>query len=121
MSSLRPFAPYAAAAFIAALFAVFQLPEQLGAHPWWALKVIWIGLPIGLVLAFLALRLGLARNLRILLFLLAVCAAAYAATHGKTLFVNSYAEDALAGRFWYFGWIASMAALSGLIASFAQK
>ena len=40
-----------------------------------------------------------------------------AAYFGKMVFVNSYAENTLAGRFWFFGWIASMAALAGLLAT----
>ena len=41
-------------------------------------------------------------------------------TIGKTNFAASYAEDALAGRFWYFGWIPLMASGFGVIASLAS-
>ncbi|WP_424970950.1 hypothetical protein [Dinoroseobacter sp. S76] len=81
------------------------LPRTLGAHPFWATQVLWIGAPIGLLLALLATlrghgRLGLLGGI-------ALSAAAYGtATYGRIAFAASYAEDALAGQLWYFGWIA---------------
>lgn len=121
MSKLHAFLPYIVSVIVAAVLALLQVPEMLGAHPWWAIKVIWIGLPIGVVLAFLLAKIGLSKTLRIAVFVVAVIGAFYAATQGKTVFVNSYAENGLAGRFWYFGWIGTMVAVSGFIASIAQK
>jgi len=80
-----------------------------------------VGLRVGLVVAFLTGFLGLSKTLRIGLFAVATLGAFYAATQGKTVFVNSYAENGLAGRFWYFGWIGTMAAVTGLIAVLTQK
>ncbi|MDQ7071331.1 MAG: hypothetical protein Q9M48_11460 [Rhodobacterales bacterium] len=121
MDCIRPFAPYLLALVFALIMALFQVPELLGAHPFWALKVIWLGLPVGLVAAFLTGFLGLSKTLRIALFTVATLSAFYVATQGKTVFVNSYAENGLAGRFWYFGWIGTMAAVSGLIAVLIRK
>jgi hypothetical protein len=41
-----------------------------------------------------------------------VSAGAWAAHAGKTALANSFAEDALAGRLWYWGWIGGLAGLS---------
>jgi len=118
---MRQIFPYALAVVISAVLGVLAVPETFGAHPWWATKSIWIGLPTGLVLALGFTLLKLPKMLRTILFLLALCVAVYAAIHGKSVFVNSYAENALAGKFWYFGWISTMAATSGLIVSLTQK
>ena len=34
----------------AGIATALDLPKLLGAHPWWSTKVIWIGVPVGLVL-----------------------------------------------------------------------
>ena len=84
------------------------LTQDFGAHPFWAFKVTWIGAPVGAVL-FLILR---ARSQSVLIGAgLAVLAlVAYGAAHwGKTEFAASFAENALAGKFWYFGWIGASA------------
>lgn len=87
----------------ACLAVVFNVPQSLGAHPWWSDTVVWIGLPLGVGIAafvhWLALRHGA--------MIMTVCmAASYGlAAFGKARFVASYADDVLAGRIWYFGWI----------------
>ncbi|WP_299350938.1 hypothetical protein [uncultured Shimia sp.] len=86
--------------------------RPLGAHPWWSQKSLLIGTPIGLILAALAIRTS--RPLSGLFgFVLATAVALTFAKYGQTQFAASYAEDALAGRMWYFGWIATGASLAG--------
>jgi hypothetical protein len=48
---------------------------------------------------------------------LVTSAGAWAAHAGKVAFANSYAEDAIAGRFWYWGWIGGLAGLTLLVTS----
>lgn len=82
----------------------FGVTQDLGAHPFWALKVTWIGAPIGVVL-FLALwRVSTSILLGVVLLVLGV-ACMFAAHWGKTEFAASFAENAFAGKVWYFGWI----------------
>ena len=104
------------AAIVMALIWATDLTATLGAHPWWSGKVVWIGAPIGFALAW-ALTLRFGARLRLALFLLALGLAGSAAYFGKVVFVNSFAENTLAGQFWFFGWIACMAALAGLLAN----
>ncbi|MEX0365027.1 MAG: hypothetical protein AB3N22_03090 [Ruegeria sp.] len=95
----------------------FGLTQSLGAHPWWADKVIWIGLPIGVLLATTTWALAVPRVLRLVGFGLLTAVAFGIAHFGKTRFAASFAEDALAGHAWYFGWIATCALAVALIAS----
>ena len=74
---------------------------KLGAHPWWAVQVALIGAPIGALVAMAPFTQG--KRLLLGLVVLALCAGA--AYYGKTQFAASFAEDAFAGRMWYFGWI----------------
>ena len=91
----------------------------LGAHPWWALKLGWLGAGIGVVI-WLGLRLaGLGRRATVGLAALVLAAAAVVTAVGKARFAASFAEDALAGRMWFFGWIGIMAAAFVLIAALA--
>ncbi|MDP3960505.1 MAG: hypothetical protein Q8Q26_10700 [Pseudorhodobacter sp.] len=91
----------------------------LGAHPWWAMKVGYLGTGIG-VLVWLGLRAaGLRGRVRLALAAVALLAAAVATGVGKARFAASFAEDALAGRFWFIGWIAVMAAAVAVIATLA--
>lgn len=105
------------AAVLAALAAVAVAAgsaiEALGAHPFWAGSVPLIGLALALPLYAAALRWplpGLAS---------AVCAVicgALAARFGKAAFAASFAENALAGRAWYLGWIVLCAGAIALTA-----
>ena len=85
--------------------AYLGLAQWLGAHPWWATQVAWIGAPIGLVIAALMVTrrswrpLGASAILTLIAF--------GAASLGKARFAASYAEDMLAGQIWYWGWIAT--------------
>ena len=109
--------PYIFAALVVILAANSGLTESLGAHPFWAISVAWIGVPIGLVLALAAKTLQVAWLIRVLIFLICVSAAYTLAAVGKERFAASYAEDRFAGQIWYFGWIASTCAATALIAA----
>lgn len=98
---------HAVIALVAGLIAasaayLLALPLQLGAHPFWADQVLLYGAAIGALLALLSLRLPYA--LRVIGFVV-LTGAAFAVAHiGKTRFAASFAEDALAGQMWFFGW-----------------
>ena len=93
------------------------LTARLGAHPFWAQSVAWVGVPLGLLLFLLTTRWN--RGRVTLVFAVLAGASLFAAHQGKTTFAASFAENALAGRIWYFGWIAAAgftaAALATLI------
>lgn len=81
------------------------IPAMLGAHPFWAMNVVWLGMPIGALLGIVAGR-GLRPAYHTAFALAGIVVAGYVAYSGKTAFANSYAEDVFAGKMWYFGWIA---------------
>lgn len=87
----------------------FGVTEALGAHPWWAFKVAYIGVVAGAVL-YLALKLWKAEfAVKTLVFSVLLLADVITVWVGKTRFVGSYAEDAFAGKMWFFGWIGVVA------------
>lgn len=93
----------------AGIATALDLPKLLGAHPWWSTKVIWIGVPVGLILHGLSAAVNTSLLVRLIGFP-ALTAFGYAiATIGQIRFAASYAEDAFAGQMWYFGWIATCA------------
>lgn len=108
-------APYLIAAFIVMLAAYWGASRQLGAHPFWSLKIAWIGVPFGLMLALLLRRRTWIKRIVGFGFLLAV--AGFAAHMGRLRFAASFAEDQLAGQFWFFGWIGVAVFLTALVAS----
>jgi hypothetical protein len=95
---------------------LLNLAARLGAHPWWADQVILIGGSVGLVLAVVVSRwaglklAGLAAVLSLLAFRVA--------TTGKERFAVSFAEDAVAGKLWHFGWIATCGLAAFAITTF---
>lgn len=97
-------APYLIAALLVITAANYGLSRSWGAHPFWAVSIAWTGVPIGLALAFFARSLSWGRRIAIFMTLLA--GAGFAAHWGRLRFAASFAEDRLAGQFWYFGWIA---------------
>lgn len=113
----HPLWPALSSLTLAGFAHLISLPQELGAHPWWADKVIWIGLPIGLALVGLAWVLSIPRNLQLVGFTLFALAAFLAAQGGKTQFAASYAEDLLAGQIWYFGWVVTCALTTAASAS----
>ena len=78
----------------------------LGAHPWWAVQTGLIGTALGLALYGALRALGVGAGRLGLAAALALLASAGAAHFGGKIFAASFAENALAGRFWYFGWFA---------------
>ncbi|NNE80122.1 MAG: hypothetical protein HKN18_07595 [Silicimonas sp.] len=105
--------PYLVAAMIVITAANFGLSQSLGAHPFWSVNVAWLGVPLGLLIAFLfRTRRWL---LRIGVFAVLLAAAGLTAHWGRLGFAASFAEDKLAGQFWYFGWIAVAAFATALI------
>lgn len=103
---MRPLLPALFAALIMVALIALDIARPLGAHPWWSQKTLLIGAPLGLILATL---LGLKLRPLPLTITFAVATALTFATakYGQTQFAASYAEDALAGKLWYFGWIAT--------------
>jgi hypothetical protein len=107
---------------IAALIAaITDLPVKFGAHPWWAQTVILIGAPIGMLLGSLLWAVRVRRAVRIAVGALGFAAAFAVAKYGQIGFANSYAEDQLAGKLWYFGWIAVPLGAALLLASAARS
>ena len=97
------------------------LTDALGAHPFWAVKSGAFGSAVGLLI-YAGLRwAGLRPRSIALLGGLALLLAGFAAMHGKSLFVASFAENALAGQFWYFGWFTLMAALCITLCALAAR
>lgn len=79
------------------------------AHPFWALQGALIGGAIGVVAGLL---LGQRRGWALWAGLVLLAATGGITLYGKAGFAASYAEDALAGKIWYFGYFATMAALA---------
>lgn len=95
--------------------------KMLGAHIWWDVKTVLIGAPIGVILAYFVGFSPAGRNIRIIAFIILTLAAFGFAKYGQTTFANSYAEDQLAGKFWYFGWIAIAAFVAAAIFTAARR
>lgn len=110
-------APYVLAGGIVVIAAHYGIPKSLGAHPFWAIEIAWIGVPIGLVLAFALRALRWRWSTRVLTFLVLLTIAGTAAHQGRLAFAASFAENELAGQLWYTGWIASAASAAALLAS----
>jgi hypothetical protein len=111
---MRHLLPALIAALVMAALIALDIARPLGAHPWWSQKTLLIGTPIGLILATLA---GLKLRPSPLTITCAITTALAFATakYGQTQFAASYAEDALAGKLWYFGWIATGATLTATL------
>lgn len=92
-------------------------PLALGAHPFWAAKTGYIGALVG-AFGFAALgQLGMPlRNVATIAVMTLIVATA-CVFFGKQTFVASFAEDAIAGRFWYIGWYVAMGAATALVAA----
>ncbi len=110
----------AASVFVTIALYIFSVPKSLGAHPWWAENVIFYGAPIGmligLVVAFIRPRSALVSIAFFILTLLAF----WVAKSGGTAFAASFAEDQAAGQRWFYGWIATIAALLAAV-SYTSK
>ena len=82
------------------------LTRALGAHPFWALKVVWVGLAAGVVIYGLSCLWSGGWWAKLVLAGIGLGASYGVASLGKARFAASFAEDFLAGRMWYFGWMA---------------
>lgn len=113
-------------AIIAAYIAhISGLWVDIGAHPGWSQSVTIIGALIGLAL-FIAMQFTLLKmpsKTKVLhIALTALILLAYVATTlGKREFVNSFAENDLAGLFWFYGFIAFVGTLVNGIALIIGK
>ena len=93
----------------------------LGAHPWWADQVAFVGLSVGLPASWLIAKLLPSRAQRLGVVTIALILSGLITYFGKARFVASFAEDALAGRAWYFGWMAICACLVVLALQFIPR
>ena len=99
------------AAIPVGLFIYIDGAALFGAHPWWSQSSVLIGAVIGLGLALVTRGRGFA------IFAFALLLASLATWFGKTQFAASFAEDVMAGRLWYFGWIAVGASATATLVS----
>jgi hypothetical protein len=83
------------------------ISQWLAAHPWWAVKIAWVGTPTGLILAGLTIWLIGARSITAAGFIILTLAAYWATSAGNADFVSFFAEDTRVSHVWYFGWIAT--------------
>lgn len=97
--------------------AALGLTKALGAHPFWSLRIALIGAPVGLALWAIARTLNLPTSRQIIVLTVFLVVTLAAAILGKRQFAASFAEDKLAGLFWYFGWIGTAAVTTALIAA----
>jgi len=86
--------------------AYLGLTTALGAHPFWAVKIAYIGVGFGVVIYSLFWVWQGSWLAKMISFILLLAVSGGITTFGKTRFAASFAEDAMAGRLWYFGWIA---------------
>ncbi|MDO8359661.1 MAG: hypothetical protein Q7T08_06435 [Devosia sp.] len=96
------------------LLAYSGLTIRLGAHPRCAMSTALIGAAVGLLVALGLGAVPLRRVISMLVAAVATVLAGVAAYFGKDIFVASYAEDGLAGHFWYYGWIGGLAGVTVL-------
>lgn len=89
--------------------------STLGAHPFWAMQVAFIGAGIAVVLGGLAVVLNIRPTWLKLGTVIVAIAGFVSASWGKMEFAASYAENAFAGQAWYFGWIIGLAAIAMFI------
>lgn len=97
-----------------------DLPKALGAHPWWSGDVLLYGGVPGVILALVVLWLSNRTLWPAAAFTVLTGLAWGAATIGQMRFAASYAEDALAGRAWFFGWIATALFAAGVLTALGR-
>ena len=113
---------------VAGIFLAFEklgIANTLGAHPFWAPKVTYIGIALGIAITILTLivsnRIG--RNSMWVpagFFVITIVVAAVTLLYGKAEFAASYAENAFAGRVWYIGFMALIAGAFVTVAALWQ-
>lgn len=100
------------------VLALLGMSRALGAHPWWDVQTALIGAPIGVAVGLVAMVLP--RWSRVGAAVTVLACAALAAGWGKAEFAASFAENALAGRLWYFGWMGVAAGVSAVLVTLAS-
>lgn len=96
--------------------------SYFGAHPVaWPFQVAIIGAPLGAIIAVVAGFVLPSKSVRVILFFALLLFAWGLAHDGKLDFVASNAEDRLAGKFWYYGWIATCAMATSVLATVASR
>jgi carbon starvation protein CstA len=117
--------PFRVTSILAVLLSVaayiMAVPEMFGAHPWWAHKVVLFGAPVGIVIGVVLWTLRVPQLIRLVCGVGFLVGSFYVAKYGQTGFANSYAEDQLAGKLWYLGWIATSAALPAFIIGLSKS
>ena len=114
----NPFVAAVIAIVVVIAMAWLGLTIILGAHPIaWPIQIALIGAPIGAIIAFIAGMIVPSKTLRVIVFAVLLIAAFGSARYGQVEFAASFAEDQLAGQFWYFGWIATCAMATSLLAA----
>lgn len=113
--SLSTLAGSAIATVTLLAFVFFGGPEALGAHPLWGMKIAYLGIAGGVLMSVLATFCGQRRALQLITFTTLLLISIAITTYGKTEFAASYAEDDFAGKLWFFGWIAALAASFSII------
>ena len=92
-----------AAACAVCLLANFGVTQALGAHPWWAEKVAYIGAGAGILLAIGMSYFG---KWALPAAIGDLTVSAIITWQGKRMFAASSGDSALGGVMWYYGWIA---------------
>lgn len=113
--SKRELVTGALTAAVLVLLAYQGVTEMLGAHPWWAFKVGYFGVIIGVVIYVVQSFWRGSFATKVLMISVALLAMTVTVWIGKARFSASYAEDAVAGKMWFFGWIGIVAALFLLV------
>ena len=94
-----------------------SLWPMLGAHQFWSASATYLGTGIGTLIATLSYFILTKRprwgKLHLGIFVSIAIIGITASTYGKIDFVASYAEDRLAGRIWYYGFIMFIAGIPG--------
>jgi len=113
--------PTLIALFIPIGLAWLGLSKTLGAHISWDVKTIIIGAPLGVILSFFLAEKWDDWLKRTVVWIALLIAAYVLALYGKTVFVQSYGDNQMAGKLWYFGWIAMGTGAGGLIYSALKR
>ena len=114
---LRPrLVPAVLAAALMGILALGGWTAALGAHPMWTDTTVMFGAAAGFAVWLVLSALRVPGWAVLVMGLLAGLAALWVARHGGETFAASYAEDRMAGRLWYFGWIATSAMLYVVLA-----
>lgn len=96
-------------------FVGFGGAQALGAHPFWGMKIAYFAIGAGLVMSVMAALAKQRLTQQLITFTTLLVISIAITTYGKTQFAASYAEDDFAGKLWFFGWIAALAASFSIV------